>query len=156
MGGTFDVLHRGHRQLLKTAFAVGRRVVIGVTSDAFARKLHKPHKVADLNSRKRDLERLLARWKVLGRAKVVQLDDRHGPTTSDPTIQALVVSHRTLDTARAINRVRRSNGLKPLEIIPINLVLADDQRPISSTRIRRGRIDREGRLIRTRKQFKRF
>ena len=44
MGGTFDVLHRGHRRLLKQAFTIGRRVMIGITSDEFARTLHKPHR----------------------------------------------------------------------------------------------------------------
>ena len=37
-GGTFDHLHRGHLALLARSFEVGDRVVIGVTSDAFARR----------------------------------------------------------------------------------------------------------------------
>jgi len=147
MGGTFDVLHRGHRRLLKQAFDVGRRVVIGVTSDAFARRLHKPHKVDPYSVRKRDLERLLSRWGVLKRAQVVQLMDRYGPTITDSKIEALVVSRRTIKTAYEINTMRRANKLKPLTVVPIDLILAEDRRPISSTRIRRGRIDREGRLI---------
>src|SRR5437764_9754180 len=37
MGGTFDVLHRGHRALLDAAFAAGDQgVSVGVTTDAFA------------------------------------------------------------------------------------------------------------------------
>jgi len=147
MGGTFDVLHRGHRKLLKQAFEVGRTVMIGVTTDRFARSLHKPHKFDTYTKRKSDLERLLKRWGLLSRARIVPLDDRFGPTATSSNIQALVVSRRTMHTAYAINAKRKANGLKPLMIDPIDLILAEDKRPISSTRIRRGRIDREGRLI---------
>lgn len=148
MGGTFDVLHRGHRKLLRQAFAIGRKVMIGLASDKFARYLHKPHKVDPYAKRKGDLERLLSRWGVLSRAKIVPLNDRYGPTVKVSAIKALVVSRRTLRTAYEINAKRKAKGLKPLNIDPIELILADDRRPISSTRIRRGRIDREGRLVR--------
>lgn len=155
MGGTFDVLHRGHRRLLKRALLVGRRVLIGVTTDRFARTLHKPHRFDTYAKRKRDLARLLVRWGVSSRSKIVPLDDRYGPTVRNSKIQALVVSRRTLGTAREINARRRGRGLKPLAIDPIDLILADDSRPISSTRIRRGRIDREGRLIKSGERKKR-
>lgn len=147
MGGTFDVLHRGHRKLLKQAFDVGRKVMIGVTTDVFARTLHKPHRFDPYARRKRDLERLLSRWGVLSRAQIVPLNDRYGPTVQNAEIRALVVSRRTLKTAHEINAKRKARGLKPLVIDPIDLILAEDKRPISSTRIRRGRIDREGRLL---------
>lgn len=122
-------------------------VLIGVTTDKFARRLHKPHRLDTYAKRKRDLERLLARWGAKSHARIVALDDRYGPTVRNSKIQVLVVSRRTLGTAREINARRRRRGLKPLAIDPIDLILADDSRPISSTRIRRGRIDREGRLI---------
>jgi cytidyltransferase-like protein len=147
MGGTFDVLHRGHRKLLRQAFAVGRKVMIGVTTDEFARKLHKPHKFDPYPKRKKDLERLLARWDVLSRAEIVPLYDRFGPTVNDSRIDALVVSKRTIKTAYEINALRKKKGMKPIAVDPIDLILAQDKRPISSTRIRRGRIDREGRLV---------
>lgn len=147
MGGTFDVLHRGHRSLLRQAFAVGRTVMIGITSDSFARNLHKPHKVDAYLSRKKDLEKLLQKWGVLSRARIVELADRYGPTLKKSRIQALVVSERTISTAYEINKKRRLNGLEPLAIVPIDLILAQDGRAISSTRIRRGRIDREGKVV---------
>jgi pantetheine-phosphate adenylyltransferase len=147
MGGTFDVLHRGHKKLLKQAFAVGRNVMIGVTTDEFARSLHKPHKFDPYTKRKRDLERLLARWRVLSRARIVPLHDRYGPTVRTANIDALIVSRRTVKTAYEINVKRKANGLKPLAIDHIDLILAEDKKPISSTRIRRGKIDRQGRLV---------
>jgi cytidyltransferase-like protein len=147
MGGTFDVLHRGHRLLLKKAFEVGKKVTIGVTSDAFARHLHKPHKIDPFNSRKTELEKLLQNWGVLSRSRIVRLDDRFGPTIATRRIHAIVVSKRTAKTGYEINRRRRLNGLNPLAIVAIDLIQAQDRRPISSTRIRRGRIDREGRVV---------
>lgn len=147
MGGTFDALHRGHRELLREAFDVGRKVLIGVSSDDFVRRLHKPHKVDSYASRKRELERILSRWKLLRRAQIVLLDDRFGPSVESSRVQALVVSRRTIKTGYIINRIRKNRGLKPLILVPIDLILADDKRPISSTRIRRGKIDREGRVI---------
>jgi len=140
-------LHRGHRELLREAFAVGRKVMIGITSDDFARSLHKPHKLDLYIRRKKDLERLLSTWGVLSRARIVPLHDRYGPTVMVSGIDALVVSRRTVKTAYEINAKRKANGLKPLTINPIDLVLAEDKRPISSTRIRRGKIDREGRVV---------
>jgi len=147
MGGTFDVLHRGHRKLLRQAFSIGKTVMIGVTSESFARSLHKPHKVDSYVVRKMELENLLSDWNLLRRARIVELSDKCGPSVRDPRIKAIVVSKRTLRTAYAINRRRRATGLTPLVIVPIDLILAEDTRPISSTRIRQGRIDREGRLV---------
>ena len=150
MGGTFDVLHRGHRLLLRKAFEVGKKVTIGITSDGFARQLHKPHKIDPFESRKIELENLLRSWGVLSRARIVRLDDRFGPTIITSRIEAIVVSKRTVRTGYEINRRRRLSGLEPLAIVAIDLIKAQDRKPISSTRIRRGRIDREGRVVRRR------
>ena len=150
VGGTFDMLHKGHRALLEKAFEVGERVVIGVTSDAFAKELHKPHRVDSYEDRVRALGDFLRERGYLHRASIVELSDPYGPAVEDGDIEALVVSERTGDRGVEINRIRAAKGLRPLDLIKVDLVKAEDSKPISTTRIRRGEIDREGRVIKGR------
>lgn len=41
LGGTFDIIHRGHLELLRNGFSISSRVIIGLTSDELARKKEK-------------------------------------------------------------------------------------------------------------------
>jgi len=59
----------------------------------------------------------------------------------------LVVSDETQETALRINKKRSDSNLPPLKIVTINMVPSQNCDPISTTRIREGKIDREGRLI---------
>jgi pantetheine-phosphate adenylyltransferase len=147
VGGTFDVLHRGHKILLRRAFLLADKVLIGLSKNSFVSQLHKPHKVDSYARREYELKRYLKRQGLLSRAKIVPLEDRYGPTLSDPKIELLVVSDETKSVAKKINLIRRRKGLKPLKVISMRMVLAEDYKPISSTRIRRNEIDREGYLM---------
>jgi len=151
IGGTFDVLHRGHKILLRTAFRAGDRVLIGLSRNGFVRRLVKNHRVDPYPKRKRELVSFLKKERLLDRAKIIPLDDPYGPTINDPTVRALVVSRMTKKMADKINTIRRRRGLKPLLVVSIAMVVAEDFEPISSTRIRAGEIDREGYLERTRR-----
>lgn len=146
VGGTFDSLHRGHRILLRVAFRVGDRVLIGLSRNGFVEKLRKGHPVDPYPRRKRELLAFLKKEGVLERGKVVPLDDPYGPAITDSSISALVVSKMTEKMAGRINKMRKRRGLRPLQVLPIEMVLAEDFVPISSTRIRAGEIDREGYL----------
>jgi pantetheine-phosphate adenylyltransferase len=148
IGGTFDVLHRGHKILLRTAFRAGDHVLIGLSRNGFVRQLVKNHRVDSYPKRKRELISFLKKEKLLDRAKIIPLDDPYGPTINNSTIHALVVSRMTKKMADKINTIRRRRGLKPLPVVSIGMVVAEDFEPISSTRIRAGEIDREGYLAR--------
>jgi len=149
VGGTFDEFHKGHQALLKKAFEVGNRVFIGVSSDDLVKKWGKPHKVATYEKRIDDLKGFLRRQGVLDRAEILPLHDPYGITVSSKSLEGLVVSQETDARAYEINEKRRAKGLKPLKIIVVEMVLAENSVSISTTRIRRKEIDREGRLLKT-------
>lgn len=148
VGGTFDEFHRGHRTLILKAFEVGERVLIGLCTDEFARKLRKNHEIAPYEARLNDLKSLLERKGFLERAQILPLNDPFGPTVSDSEIQAIVVSRETEPRAYEINEIRKKKGLPPLGVVTIEMVPSEDFIPISSTRIHLREIDREGRLLR--------
>ena len=150
VGGTFDALHRGHKILLRTAFRAGDKVLIGLSRNGFVRRLRKNHAVDPYPKRKRALISFLKKEGLLERGKIIPLDDPYGPTINNSTIDVLVVSRFTKKMADRINSIRRRRGLRPLSVVSIRMVLAEDFEPISSSRIRAGEIDREGYLTRSR------
>jgi len=140
------VFHKGHKALIMKAFDVGERVMLGLSSDQLARELRKNHDVATYEERLKDLRAFLKRQSVLERAKIVPLDTPYGVTLSTTVADALVVSKETEPVGKDINKKRKASGLKPLKLVVIDMIPAEDRVPISSTRIRRGEIDREGHL----------
>jgi pantetheine-phosphate adenylyltransferase len=149
VGGTFDKLHRGHKELLRTAFKVGQKVVIGLTSDEMVTRSKGDAKIDPLSKRREGLESWIKEERIdaLAEYDIVVIDDVYGTTIHDEELEALVVSEETYERATMINKIRVSKGLKPLIIIVVPLVLAHDGKPISSTRIRRGEIDAEGKPL---------
>jgi pantetheine-phosphate adenylyltransferase len=147
VGGTFDQLHKGHKALLDEAFVVGDKVAVGITSDSFVAKLGKQHRTASFEERKRDVLAYLATQKLVDRVEIVPLDDSFGLTITNQDLDAIVVSQETERIAWAINRKRESVGNKPLEVVVVTMIPAENKVPISSTRIRRGEIDRNGHML---------
>jgi len=147
VGGTFDEFHRGHRALLLKAFEVGKHVQIGLCTDEFAKQIRKNHPVASFEERLEELEAFLNHLGVLDRAEVIPLADAHGPAVASTGLEAIVVSQETEPVAHEINEERERRGLPPLEVIAINMVPAENHVSISTTRIRRGEIDKEGHVL---------
>ncbi len=143
VGGTFDHLHKGHRALIDRALETGE-VSIGLTSDRMAEE-RKGRKVESYEEREAALRSLV---KERGRdVEIRKIEDPFGFSLEDG-FKNIVVSEETRDTALQINEEREKGGKEPLNIVEVALIPAEDGNPISSTRIHKNEIDREGNLIR--------
>jgi len=139
LGGTFEPLHQGHKKLIQVAMGLGE-VTIGITNDKMARK--KLRSVLPFEIRAENVRRYIIREYQL-KPEIVRLDDPFGITLSSD-FDYIVVSPETLSVANAINEKRKELGKKEIEIVMVDFVMAEDNKPISSTRIKKGEIDRYG------------
>lgn len=145
-GGTFDHFHKGHREFVRFALNAGQKVIIGVTSNSFIRK-NKFHQegMESYKKRKTSLYVFLKKEKVLDKIEITPIDDIFGPTLSkNLKIEAIVVSQNLIKNVAIINRQRKKVGLSALKILVYPMVLGEDGKEISSSRIRDGEINREG------------
>ena len=146
-GGTFDILHDGHRALLDAAFAGDpESVLIGMTTDRFARETRSA--VNPYAVRERNLVRHLRSG---GRRSFAlePIDDAFGPADDRADLDVLVVSAERAPVGQALNEARVAKGLRPLEVRVVPMVLAQDGLPGQARRIRAGTIDRHGRRLAT-------
>lgn len=148
-GGTFDEIHAGHVALLSRAFQTGRKVIIGVSSDEFAKKRDKRLN-HNFNQRVENLKKMIKKEFGDASYEIAKLDGDFGPAVTTGDVGALVASSETQAKGRLLNGMRAKKGLKPVEVIAVELVKAEDGSPISSTRIRAGEIDSRGRLLKRR------
>lgn len=154
-GGTFDVLHAGHKRLLARAFEVGDFVFVGVTSDRLVSKLQKTHRVRPFAARFKDVRAFIRSQGWLPRARLVKLNNPFGPAAKRKRLDGLVVSEETSPNGAKLNHLRRVNGLAPVPVYVVKVLKAQDGLPITSTRIRRREIDPNGRLVRRKRRVSR-
>jgi pantetheine-phosphate adenylyltransferase len=145
-GGTFDEIHIGHIALLAKAFEVGNKVIIGVSSDEFAKKRGKRLN-HNFDKRVESLKKTIKKEFGDANYEIAKLEGDFGPIVTSGDIGALVASSETGSKGKILNEIRAKKGLKPAKVITVGLVRAEDGSPISSTRIRAGEIDSKGRLL---------
>jgi cytidyltransferase-like protein len=145
-GGTFDELHVGHTALLAKAFEVGKKVIIGVSSDDFAASRGK-NLNHNFETRIANLKNMIKKEFGEVNYEIAKLDSDFGPAVTTDDVEALVTSTETQIKGKVLNEMRAKIGAKPVSIITVELVKAEDGSKISSTRIRIGEIDRQGRRL---------
>lgn len=145
MGGTFDLIHRGHLTLLSNAFDISDKVIIGLTSDELAAKKGKiPTNKYD--QRMLNLESAISKEFPNSSFEISKLENDFGPAVLEKEVEALVVSDETSPQGDILNKLRREKNLPPVKIITVPMFLAKDGSRISTTRIKNSEIDTEGNL----------
>src|SRR5271165_3495402 len=126
LGGTFDHIHKGHKELLERAFQTGESVFIGLTSDDFAgstgKKIDQKYEVRKVN-----LEKFLNEKYPGRKYEISKLTDRFGPGIFTDRIDAIAVSTETLPVVESANKKRKELGLQDLKVEVVPMTLADDK-----------------------------
>ena len=146
MGGTFDIIHRGHLTLLENAFEISDKVIIGLTSDEFVQKKGKTP-IHKYDERLKNLISLIFHKFPNTNFQISQLNNDFGPAVLEKDVQALIVSDETNDQGNVLNKLRTERNLPPVEVIVVPMFLAKDGVRISSTRIKNSEIDSDGNLL---------
>ena len=145
MGGTFDIIHKGHLTLLSKAFSLSSKVIIGLTSDELAEKRGKK----TLNNYEKRFATLMSTIKTNfpnSAFQISKLDNDFGPAVLEENVQALIVSDETGNQGEILNQLRAEKNLSPVKIVIVPMTLAQDGNRISTTRIKNLEIDVEGNL----------
>jgi cytidyltransferase-like protein len=146
-GGTFDLLHAGHKSFIKNVLSNAEAVAMGLTSDGYVKSFKDGNSIQPFETRKKVLEQFLDSIAAKDRVQIVSIDDFYGPLlTNDFAVKAIAVTEQTEHMVLDINQKREEKKLPELEKILIPLGMAEDGKAISATRIRNGGINRDGRL----------
>ena len=134
VGGTFDILHAGHHQLLKTALDSGDHLTIGLTTDAYANR-KRGRKVNSFEIRKENLEAWLQQNTSLDKVNIVPLSKEWAPPALTSSFHSIVVTPDSKSTAMRLNQHRKAIGMSELKIIVIPLVSDSEGIVLSSTKL---------------------
>ena len=145
MGGTFDVIHSGHMALLNKAFSISSKVIIGLSSDQLATKKGK-NPANDYSKRLSLLKSVIEKSFPNSAYEISKLENDFGPAVIEGSVKALVVSEETSNKGLLLNELRAERNLHPVKIVVVPMVLAEDGKSISTTRIKNSEIDGSGNL----------
>ena len=145
LGGTFDILHKGHFALLQKGFSISSKVIIGLTSDELATKKGK-NLLHGYFERYHTLKSMIKKNFPNSQFEISKLDNDFGPAVLEKEVEALVVSEETVGKGQILNKLRDERQLPSVEIVSVPMVLATDGTRISTSRIKNSEIDAEGNL----------
>lgn len=151
MGGTFDILHTGHIELLKKSFEIGKFVIIGLSSDTLVKEKLKKNINNSFVVRKHNLIKIIVSKVGSPQYEITKLEDIFGPLMFSEKVDCMVASTETSYKGKRVNEIRTRMGLPTIDIVSVELKLARDGLPISSSRIRANEIDQMGNILENKK-----
>lgn len=146
LGGTFDIIHKGHIALLQKGFSISSKIIIGLTSDELATKKGKKL-IHNYSQRLEQIQSAIKKNFPGTYYEISKLEDDFGPAVLEGNVEALVVSEETIGQGEVLNKLRAQKNLWPVKIITVPMVLAKDGKHISTTRIKKSEIDPDGNVL---------
>jgi len=141
VGGTFDRFHKGHQKLLEMGLEECQNLEVWMTSDILARK--KDRRIESWADRKKLIMSSISPA-LQDRISFHVLEDAFGSAPTHEVAEVIICTRETISNCEEINSLRVNNKLKPLHIVMVDPVLGSNGRVVSSTNIRRGITDRNG------------
>ncbi len=155
-GGTFDVIHGGHQVLLDKAIELAEiyngQLIITLVSDKMASA--KSHSVNTYTTRRTRLTAYLKAQDFEQEVYFVPLEskvldeDMIREVFDDDEKVTIIVSEESYPDALEINKLFISIGLEPITVVVVPMLLAEDGKRISSTRVRNEEITLSGNILR--------
>ena len=140
VGGTFDRLHYGHRRLLTLSVASLEPktgvLTVGVADEGMVKSKSNSGMIQPVSERisnVRDFLSCLSPGTKNG-VRIIPISSSYGTATSDPAIDAIVLTDETVKGGEEINRIRRESGWKELDML---VVCRGEQGTMSSQIVRR-------------------
>ena len=142
VAGTFDHLHRGHQQLLTTAINSVDTVSCGLSRSSLTQTKSFPTLIQSFKKRRQQIVTFLS--KHADNYAIFPLKNALEPASHSQKFDSIIATRNTIKNVNLINHLRAKNHLKPLQPVIIDLFKSTDQKTLSSTRIRRGVVNRQG------------
>ena len=141
LGGTFDRFHDGHAYLIEQALKKCQYLEIWITHDSVAAS--KDPMCWPLERRRSEIQSSIGDDS-LDRVFFGILNDDIGPAGNHTDADVIFCTSETRDGCDEINKIRSKNGLIPLNVVEIDHIISGSGTILSSSRIRKGEMDRSG------------
>jgi pantetheine-phosphate adenylyltransferase len=145
LGGTFDIIHKGHMALLSKAFSISSHVIIGLAGDELVTTKGKKT-INNYSKRLESLTSVIKQYFPNSSYTISKLENDFGPAAIEGKVDALVVSEETSHKGDILNSLRKKKNLPLVAVIVVPMVLAKDGSRISTSRIKQSEIDPDGNL----------
>lgn len=144
IGGTFDHFHIGHKKLIDETISKSETITIGVSTEKLYSGKTLASRIESFQIRQSSVYEYIKSKKTEKLVKFIPIDDIFGTTLQERNIDAIFVTEENKYAADEINKERQKINFPMLSITVVPFVNGNDGKVISSERIRKGEIDRNG------------
>lgn len=126
MGGTYDRLHVGHKLLLShAALVTSDRLFCGIMGPESLQKKSLKEVMESMPTRRAVVHNFLESIKPTIKYEVEHIPNPYGPSITDPSFNAIVVSEETRSGGEACNKKRGAAGMPPMAVVGVDVVEGD-------------------------------